>query len=375
MTEETFRTSPDVLVDVPGPRPTSGEHAEPMGGFVPNHPAPFAIGRAGVARRAGRGMREYLGALTTLIVLVIVLGSTESGFFAVGNVQNVLETNAPLFLVSIGILFTLISAGFDLSVGSMMAVSGWMLVIFINDMHLNPLLAIVLAVLFCGAVGAVLNGISIGVLKLNFFVTTLAALILLQGIIEVASGDVTTPISSSFLSTLGNGTVGTVPISFLICVGALIVGWFVLRKTTFGRAVYSVGGNPEAARLSGVSVSWTLVGVYAFSGLCSGLAGVVAAGRLSAATPTAGGAIELTSAAAVLLGGASLAGGVGKLAGMTCGVLVLAVLANGINLLGLSAYWQDVVTGAVLLIAILLDRAHKSGSFKFKGAFRWRRPG
>ena len=373
MTEETLRETPGGEGGAAALRPTSREQAESMRGFVTGHAAPFAIARAGVVGRAGRGMREYLGALTTLVILVIVLGSTQSGFFAVGNVQNVLETNAPLFLVSIGILFTLISAGFDLSVGSMMAVSGWMLVIFINDMHLNPLLAIVLAVLFCGAVGAILNGISIGVLKLNFFVTTLAALILLQGIIEVASGDVTTPISSSFLSTLGNGTVGTVPISFLICVGALIVGWFVLRKTTFGRAVYSVGGNPEAARLSGISVSWTLVGVYAFSGLCSGLAGVVATGRLAAATPAVGGAIELTSGAAVLLGGASLAGGVGKLAGMTCGVLVLAVLTNGINLLGLSAYWQDVVTGAVLLIAILLDRAHKSGSFKFRGTLRRRR--
>jgi ribose transport system permease protein len=373
VTEETVREPPGGVGDGRELRPTNGEQAEPMRGSMPGRSAPFAIGRVGVARRAGRGMREYLGALTTLIILVAILGSTESGFFAVGNVQNVLETNAPLFLVSIGILFTLVSAGFDLSVGSMMAVSAWMLVIFINDMHLNSLLAIVLAVLCCGAIGAVLNGVSIGVLKLNFFVTTLGALILLQGIIEVASGDVTTPITSSFLSTLGNGTVGTVPISFLICVGALIVGWFVLRKTTFGRAVYSVGGNPEAARLSGVSVSWTLVGVYAFSGLCSGLAGVVAAGRLSAATPTSGGAIELTSGAAVLLGGASLAGGVGKLAGMTCGVLVLAVLANGINLLGLSAYWQDVVTGAVLLIAIILDRAHKSGSFKLRGTLRWRR--
>lgn len=333
--------------------------------------APFTIRRTGSLVRAGRGMREYMGALATLIVLVVILAITQSGFLSVGNIQNIFETNAPLFLVSIGMTFALVSAGFDLSVGSMMAVSGWMLVIFINDMHMSSLLAIVLAVLCCGAIGAVLNGIAIGVLKLNFFVTTLGALILLQGVIEVASGGTTTSITSPFLEALGNNTVGIVPISFLICVGALIVGWFVLRKTTFGRAVYCVGGNPEAARLSGVSVSWTLIGVYAFSGLCGGLAGVVAAGRLVAATPTAGGAIELTSGAAVLLGGASLAGGVGKLAGMTCGVLVLAVLANGVDLLGLNAYWQDVVTGAVLLIAILLDRANRSGALS--NVFRLRR--
>ncbi|MGH9110341.1 MAG: ABC transporter permease [Acidimicrobiales bacterium] len=339
--------------------------------MMPDLTASFGLRRGRMPRRVWRDMREYRGALATLIVLVIILASTEGGFLTVGNLQNVFETNASLFLVSIGMTFALVSAGFDLSVGSMMAVSEELLLIFINDAHISSLLAIVLAVLCCGAIGAILNGISIGVLKLNFFVTTLGVLILLQGIVEVASNGTTTSINSSFLKALGNNTVGIVPISFLICAGALVVAWFVLHKTTFGRSVYCVGGNAEAARLSGVSVSWSIIGVYALSGLCGGLAGVVDAGRLVAASPTAGGTIELTSGAAVLLGGASLAGGVGKLAGMTCGVLVLAVLANGVNLLGLSAYWQDVVTGAVLLIAILLDRANKSGSLK--GLFRWRR--
>jgi ribose transport system permease protein len=243
----------------------------------------------------------------------------------------------------------------------MMALSEELLLLFINHAHMNAGLAVVVTVLICGLLGALLNGVGIGIFKLNFFVTTLGTMILLQGVVLVASNGVTNIVSSSWLQALGNNTVGIVPVPVLICIGLLILAWIVLSFTAFGRSIYCVGGNLEAARMSGISVPWTLLVVYGVSGMCGALAGVVDAGRLAAATPTAGSTIALTSAAAVLLGGASLAGGVGKLAGTTIGVLVLAVLGNGVNLFGVSAYWQDVITGAVLLIAILLDRANKSG--------------
>jgi ribose transport system permease protein len=296
-------------------------------------------------------------------VIVAVLWGTQSGFMTVGNMQNVFQTNAPLFLVSVGMTFVVISAGFDLSVGSMMALSELLIFIFINDMHLGALLAVVLAVICCGVAGAVTNGIAIGVFKLNFFVTTLGTMILIQGIVLVASNGATRSINSSWLTSLGNKNVGDIPIPILISAGVLVIAWFLLRLTTFGRAVYCVGGNAEAARMSGISVQWNLIAVYGLSGMCGGVAGVVDAGRLASATPTAGSTIALTSAAAVLLGGASLMGGVGKLTGSVIGVLVLAMLANGVDLFGISAYYQDVVTGAVLLIAILFDQANKSGVF------------
>jgi ribose/xylose/arabinose/galactoside ABC-type transport system permease subunit len=258
----------------------------------------------------------------------------------------------------------------------MMAVSEELLMLFINDVHMNPLLAIVVTVLICGIGGALTNGVAIGVLKLNFFVTTLGAMILFQGIVLVASQGNTTIINSTWLQELGNKNVGKVPVPVLICAGLLIVAWFVLRLTAYGRSVYAVGGNAEAARLSGIAVPAMLVSLYAISGMCGALAGVVDAARLDAATPTAGSNIALTSAAAVLLGGASLAGGVGKLAGTTIGVLVLALLANGVDLFGISAYWQDVVTGGVLLIAILLDRAHKTGMLgRIRGSRAMAAPG
>lgn len=347
----------DDLTDDAGPAgPSAAADRDPQPAA-----AGFVVSRAALPVRALRGCRDYMGALAAFVVIVVILSVTQDGFLSVANLQNVLQSNAPLFLVSIGMTFVVISGGFDLSVGAMMAVSEEVLMVLINDVHMNPLLAIIITVLICGIGGALTNGVAIGVLKLNFFVTTLGAMILLQGIVLVASQGNTTSIKSAWLQKLGNNNVGDIPVPVLICAGLLVVAWFVLRLTAYGRSVYAVGGNPEAARLSGIAVPAMLLSLYAISGMCGALAGVVDAARLDAATPTAGSNIALTSAAAVLLGGASLAGGVGKLAGTTIGVLVLALLGNGVDLFGISAYWQDVVTGAVLLIAILLDRAHKSG--------------
>lgn len=351
-----------------GPGLAEPEHERTAAaGTAGARPGPRAPGEAVVVRRAGvghravLGVKDYVGALAALVVVVVVLSTMQSGFLTVGNLQNVFQTNAPLFLISIGMTFVVISGGFDLSVGAIMAVSEELVLVFINHAHMNAGLAVVVTVLVCGLIGALINGVGIGIFKLNFFVTTLGAMILLQGVVLVASNGVTNVVQSPWLHALGNNTVGIVPVPVLICIGLLILGWFVLRFTAFGRSIYCVGGNSEAARMSGISIPYTLLIVYGVSGMCAALAGVVDTGRLAAATPTAGSAIALTSAAAVLLGGASLAGGVGKLAGTTIGVLVLAVLGNGVNLFGVNAYWQDVVTGAVLLIAILLDRANKSG--------------
>lgn len=347
------------------------DRATAAGGDLGASTGGVVIRRTRFSRRAARGVKDYVGALAALVVIVVIIATVQGGFLSVANLQNVFQTNAPLFLISIGMTFVVISGGFDLSVGSMMALSEELLLLFINHAHMNAGLAVVLTVLICGLLGALLNGVGIGIFKLNFFVTTLGTMILLQGVVLVASNGVTNIVSSSWLQALGNNTVGIVPVPVLICIGLLILAWIVLSFTAFGRSIYCVGGNPEAARMSGISVPWTLLVVYGVSGMCGALAGVVDAGRLAAATPTAGSTIALTSAAAVLLGGASLAGGVGKLAGTTIGVLVLAVLGNGVNLFGVSAYWQDVITGAVLLIAILLDRANKSGLLS-RLSQRWR---
>jgi len=320
----------------------------------PNRP----LGQA--ARRVHSHVRNYLGALLALAVLVILLVATEPTFLTSGNLKNLLVTNSSLFIVSVGMTFVLVSAGFDLSIGALMAVGEEVLYLLL---HAGVPAGIAIAAVLVGGflVGALVNGLLIGVARVNFFVATLGSMTLLYGLVDVITNGASQTISSSTLSSIGTGTLAGIPVPIVIVVVMIALGGFVLRWTPFGRSVYGTGGNREAARLAGISVPLVIMAVYGIAGFCGALAGVVEAGRLASATPTAGSSIALISGAAVLLGGTSLFGGVGGLTGTVVGVLVIAVLGNGVNLLGVSNFWQDVVTGAVLIGAILLDRLQKRG--------------
>jgi ribose transport system permease protein len=182
------------------------------------------------------------------------------------------------------------------------------------------------------------------------------------GVADVLTNGSTTIISSPLLASLGNDLVSGIPVPAVIFIVLLAVMGVVLHRTTFGRAIFSVGGNAEAARLAGISIPAVVIVVYGISGLCAALAGVIEAGRFMAATPTTGSTIALTGVAAVLLGGTSLKGGTGGLTGTVAGVLVIGVLGNGVDLLGVSSYWQGIVTGAALVAAVALDRFQQLGS-------------
>lgn len=323
-------------------------------------PSPAGRSPAHALRWVHGRVRNFLGAAIALAILVILLTATESTFLTAGNLKNLLVTNSSLFIVSTGMTFVMISAGFDLSIGAMMAVAEELLYLLVHaGVPGVPAILIVLAIGFVA--GALVNGVMIGALGINFFVVTLGTMTLAYGLVDVVSNGASQVITSNALSTIGNSSVAGIPIPIIIMVGVVALGGFVLRWTSFGRAVYGVGGNREAARLVGIGVPVVLMAVYGIAGLCGALAGVVEASRLASSTPTAGSTIALISGAAVLLGGTSLFGGVGGMSGTVLGVLVIAVLGNGVNLLGVSNYWQDVVTGAVLLGAILLDRLQKRG--------------
>ncbi|MHB1625504.1 MAG: ABC transporter permease [Candidatus Dormibacteria bacterium] len=302
----------------------------------------------------------FLGAAIVLVLLVVLLTSTESSFLTSGNLKNVLITNSPLFVVAVGMTFVMISSGFDLSIGAMMAVSEVLLWEFLQ-LGVPSVVAIALVLVAGFLIGALVNGALVGVFGVNFFVATLGSMTLFYGIVDVVTNGTTEIVSSPTLSSIGYGDVLGVPIPIAIVLVALLGGGFVLRWTSFGRTVYAVGGNREAARLAGISTRWVVMAVYGIAGLCGAVAGVIDAGRLGAASPTDGSSIALISGAAVLLGGTSLFGGVGGLAGTIVGVLVIAVLGNGVNLLGVSNYWQGVVTGGVLIGAILLARYQGRG--------------
>lgn len=311
-------------------------------------------------RRAQGRIRGFLGALIALVILVVVLSVSQSTFLTVGNLRNVLVSNSSLFIVAVGMTCVLLSAGFDLSVGAIMAASEEALYLLVHA-GVPGGLAVVLVLLLGAAIGGIVNGVLIGVLRLNFFVVTLASMTLIYGLVDVITNGASEVINSGFLTSLGSGQVLGVPNSIAVMIAILVVIGVMLRSTRFGRAIYGVGGNPEAARLAGLPVSGVLVSVYAISGFCGALAGVMEAARLVSATPTAGSSLALIGGAAVLLGGTSLFGGVGGVSGTVVGVLVIALLGNGVDLLGVSNYWQDVVTGAVLIGAIVLDWVQRRG--------------
>jgi ribose/xylose/arabinose/galactoside ABC-type transport system permease subunit len=260
--------------------------------------------------------------------------------------------------------FVVLTGGIDLSVGSLLALSGIVLSTLFNDWGIPALLAVLLTCLIAAVIGGAVNGVLIGKVGLSFFVVTLGTLSLYRGIVNIWSDTETTYITSGFVDGIGFGKLAGVPYPVWIMVATYLVAFVVLRWTYFGRDVYSVGGNVVAARLSGINVARTLILVYAIAGLCAGIAGVIQAGRLGAASPLVGESTPLDAAAAVLLGGTSFLGGVGGVTGTAVGVLFIGTLQNGLSIAAVSSFWQQVVTGAILIAAIGIDRIQQQGGLR-----------
>jgi len=309
-----------------------------------------AMNRAAIVRR-------YIGVGAALVILIAVLSLTQPNFATFSNAMNILRTNSVLFVTAVGLSFVIISQGLDLSVGSMVALGGVLLAMMLAAGTPAPL-AVVLCVLFCSLMGALINGGLIAYGGFNFFVVTLAMMQLLRGAALVLSNGLpVSTIEHPLIQYLGDGFVGRVPVPVIIAVLAGVIGYVVLGWTRFGRSVYAVGGNETAARLAGVDVKRVRLAVYTISAFTAGIGAVMLTGRLTSSQPVSGAAgLELSAAAAVLLGGASFAGGSGTIAGTAIGVVFLGVLANGITLAGVPSYWQGIATGLVLVAAIALDR-------------------
>ncbi|AWB93718.1 ABC transporter permease [Aeromicrobium chenweiae] len=326
--------------------------ATPPGGTPPSLRGP------GVAGSLLHRFRGFGGALAALLVMVVYLSVTQEFFLTKANILNVLSGNSAMMITAIGLTFIVLSAGFDLSVGAIYAAAGYVAFRTL-DAGLPPIVALIFGALMGMFLGGAVNGVLIGRLRLNFFVVTLGTSSLFTGALNVVTNGKTSSIDepdSSLFYWLGNGSIATIPIPVVLSLVVLLISLYVLRFTSFGRAIYAVGGNPEAARLAGINVSWVYVCVYGVGGLLAATAGMVDASRLASASPTAGASLALTAGAAVLLGGTSFYGGMGGVGGTVIGVLLIAVLQNGLGLMGVSAFWQGVVTGIVLIVAVLLDK-------------------
>ncbi|UFR04367.1 substrate-binding domain-containing protein [Streptomyces sp. Go40/10] len=315
--------------------------------------------KAGASGAPGAFRRLLLdnGALTALIVLVIALSALSGDFLTTDNLLNIGVQAAVTAILAFGVTFVIVSAGIDLSVGSVAALSATMLAWSATQHGVPVVLAVLLAVA-TGVVAGLVNGFLIAYGKLPPFIATLAMLSVGRGLALVISQG--SPISfPDSVSHLGDTLGGWLPVPVLVMVVMGLVAALVLGRTYIGRSMYAIGGNEEAARLSGLRVPRQKLAVYALSGLFAAVAGIVLAARLSSAQPQAADGYELDAIAAVVIGGASLAGGTGKASGTLIGALILAVLRNGLNLLSVSAFWQQVVIGVVIALAVLLDTVRR----------------
>jgi ribose transport system permease protein len=308
---------------------------------------------AKVEKFVPQALRDYQVTIGLFILLFVLTAFLAPVFFNIQNILNVLRQASVTGVVAVGMTFVILTGGIDLSVGTTLAVVGVCFAMIIKQGVSVPL-AMIIAMLI-GLVIGLCNGIGITFFGIQAFIMTLATMAIGEGIALLLSNG--TPVScmvdSRILDFIGNGNVVGIPGPLIIFALSAIISWIVLRYLTFGRFVYGIGGSLEAARLSGVKTTRILLIVYSISGLCAAIAGVITTARLFVGHPTAGGFIMLDSIAAVVIGGTSLMGGRGSVAGTVAGVLLLAMVANLLNLLGVSPFHQEIVKGVIIIVAVL----------------------
>ncbi|MEK5477510.1 ribose ABC transporter permease RbsC [Paenibacillus sp. FSL R5-0407] len=299
---------------------------------------------------------QKLGPLLGLAILIIIVAILNPSFLEPLNILNLLRQVSINALIAFGMTFVILTGGIDLSVGSILALSS----AFVANMMVSgfdPIFAIIVGCLLGGVMGMV-NGLLITQGKMAPFIATLATMTIFRGLTLVyTNGNPITGLGDSMTFQLfGRGYQFGIPVPAITMIITFAILWVVLHKTSFGRKTYAIGGNEKAAIVSGIKVSRVKIMIYTLAGLMSALAGAILTSRLNSAQPTAGTSYELDAIAAVVLGGTSLSGGRGRIVGTLIGALIIGTLNNGLNMLGVSSFYQMVVKGIVILIAVLIDR-------------------
>jgi ribose transport system permease protein len=258
-------------------------------------------------------------------------------------------------ITAIGMTMVLISGGVDLSVGSVAALSGVVTSLLWIETGMPLGVAAIVGLLAAALVGLI-NGVMIAVVRINPLITTLAAFFIVRGVAFELSNGQTNQLNNDAFKFLGRGDIGGIPASLILMLVLYGVFWVVLNHAHFGRNIFAIGGSRDASRLAGISVTRHLVVTYTLSSFLAGLSGLVIASQLASSAPRAAVGLEFTVIAAVVLGGTSLAGGKGTLIGTLVGVIILRILGNGLVLMQVSSFWQDVVSGLVLLLAVGFDQ-------------------
>lgn len=310
-------------------------------------------------KKSGFDYKEFiskLGPLLALIVLIIFVSILSPSFLSITNLMNLMRQVSINALIAFGMTFVIITGGIDLSVGSVLALSSALMGGMIIG-GIDPIIAMIAAVVMGFVLGAV-NGLLITKGKLAPFIATLATMTIFRGATLVyTDGQPLTGLGETFIfQFMGRGYFFGIPFPIIITLVAFAILYVLLHKMSFGRKVFSIGGNEKASFISGIKIDKVKIFVYGISGTLSALAGIILTSRLNSAQPTAGTSYEMDAIASVVLGGTSMSGGKGRVFGTLIGALIIGTLNNGLNLLGVSTFYQQIVKGIVIIIAVLLDR-------------------
>ena len=312
-------------------------------------------------------IKGNIGIIVVLLLLFITLTFTSPVFLTSDNLITVLLQISINVFLALGMTFVIILAGIDLSVGAIIALTGTLTVGLIVSAGMPIYLAIIIGILIGTAIGF-LNGVIVSQFKLPAFIVTLATMNIAQGIAYIYSGGQSQRITNDAFTSIGTGQLfGFLPLPVLYMFIFIFIFSVLLNKTKFGTYIYAIGGNREAARLSGVATKKVEIAVYTLTGFLAAFAGIVLSARMYSGQPSVGQGYEMDAIAACVLGGVSMAGGRGRISGVVFGAIVIGIISNGLKLLGVISFWQLVVKGLIILIAILVDaQKGKKLNFSFK---------
>lgn len=309
-----------------------------------------------------RQILSQYGTLFGLVAIVMILSIIKPRFLAIDNILNLLRQTSINGLLAIGMTFVVLTGGIDLSVGSIVGAAGIFAALAAKSENNLPWYIAVFVGLGVGLLLGTLNGVIISYLKVPAFIATLGMLSIARGVTYMASNARPVPgLSEDFLK-IGGGSIGQIPIPVILLIIVLVICFILLYKHRYGRYVFATGGNALAARVSGVKVKGVVCSVYMISGLLAGLAGVILTSRVTSGLAQSGQNYETDAIAAAVIGGTSLAGGRGRLWGTIVGFLIIGVMNNGLDMMAVSSYWQLVIKGSIIIIAVMLDSLNETKS-------------
>ena len=300
-------------------------------------------------------IRSNIGIICVLLIIGVFLSLLSDKFLTSGNLISVMRQISINVYIALGMTLVIILGGIDLSVGAIVALTGTVTVGLIVNTGL-PIAAAIAIGLLIGVVCGFISGTMVAEFKLPAFIVTMAMMNIARGAANVYSGGRSTRITDEFFSSIGSGYLfGVIPLPVIYMVVLIILITVVLNKTKFGTYIYAIGGNRESARLSGVPIKKVEVAVFTIIGLLSAFAGLVLASRMYSGQPSVGAGYELDAIAACVLGGVSMSGGKGRISGTVFGAMVIGFISNGLNLMNVNSFWQLVVKGIIILIAVVID--------------------